>query len=146
MGLVPGRYAVGVNVFTAPTIRVPYAPFWITDPAAPATPRVFEVTEHPPAIVDVRLPDPLRLITITGRVTDVSGAGTRGSVVLRATTSEDTVRAQTAPDGPFTLSAFEGQPYRLDASGMGRTDGRGSMDIPVGFDSTRPVVVRLSPQ
>lgn len=145
VGLIPGKYAVGVNVFSFPTPTSPYTPFWVTAPDAPARPRAFEVTDTPPTIVDVQLPAPLETVAITGRVTtpDGSTASTFAELIdLDAPTPTSVVTVVVGDDGRFTMPAIRGRRYRVSANGRARVVGRGSVEVRA-ERGTPPVEIRL---
>jgi hypothetical protein len=106
----PGSYVVGVGI----------TPEW--DPKA-----VYARTMFPAAIevekgnrIDIgvlRLPQPSRRYELKGWAVDADGAPiAQASVVLTGARSRQVTNpVRTGPDGSFTLSVFEGQPYTVRA-------------------------------
>lgn len=146
LALPPGRYAVGVNPFGVPTPATPYAPFWVTDANKPGTPRVFVAAETP-AIVEVPLPTPLDVVTVSGRVTNADGSAARATVTLTdiaGAAPTDAGMTTTDGNGRFSLQALTGRRYRI-ASSAARAGGKGEVEITP--DAAPPdVTIRLAPR
>lgn len=119
-GLPPGRYLVGVNVLSPPTVRNPYPPMWYPGTADLKRATVLAVDGVTPITIDVKLPSALATVQYSGRVVDAAGRPvTRARVVLRSVGSDPVrdVDSEGEPDaqGRFSLAGLPDRAYEVEA-------------------------------
>lgn len=145
-GLPPGRYLLGVNVFSPPTVDSPYPPVWYPQAADATHATALTVDGLKPVRIEMTLPPPLKAIRYAGRVVDAAGrAVSRASVVLYAAGggSDHVSSGSTDADGRFSLEGFPGSTYELQATAF--ASGLSSTSDRVAISADVPATVVLKP-
>ena len=119
-GVPDGRYYVGVNLSRPPTSVSPYPPTWLTAGTSTSSHRVIVTVSRAqaPPVVDLVLPPPLPVRTISGQVVDAAGQPSYWSIVCvvdDAYPDLEECRDFSRRDGSFAVQSVVGRRVHLYA-------------------------------
>ena len=124
-----------VSTFNAPSPTTPYPTMWFPAALRVSDATVLEVSDNRPETIDLRLPEALTAVRISGRVVDERGEAVRGASVALyddddrhalVSWKDQVAHATSDQTGGFNLTGFSGRRSRPsdDGEARRRTDPR----------------------
>ena len=148
--LGPGRYLLGININDVPDAESPYAPIYYPGVSDAREASVIELAEGEKLTVDLRVPARLEKRIVRGIVVWPDGRPAVGAEVSLIDVTRDAKRAygleaKADAQGRFSIQAFKGRKYRIEATLIGRGQDAESEaavpesgDVPVKLVMSRP--------
>lgn len=143
--LPPGRYYVGINLFTDSLERSGFPTIFYSGALSQDTANIVEIgRDQQLSGYDIHLPDSHRLRTLEGVVRRPDGtpiANANANVIFRNVTDDrDNDFATTGRDGKFSFQGIEGQTYEFIALDFSGDGGGNSTPVKIKFGPTNAPV------